>query len=162
MTRRAPPNRRALLSGASSAALLLAAPAAGSTKATELDGELIALLDEARETRLNPDAETVAYLNADPVFAVPPEEGMLALAAALPARTPEGLRRKAEAVADWLAGGDRANGLIHLNRDGDALVAWSLLRDLLGAETLPEARPRAPLTPAILAAARAAQRGGVA
>ncbi|WP_338663166.1 hypothetical protein VQH23_23890 [Pararoseomonas sp. SCSIO 73927] len=85
---------------------------------------------------------------------------MLACAAALPARTPEGLRRKAEAVADWLAGGDRALGLIHLNRNGDVLVAWSLLRDLLGEVELPAAKPRAPLTPEILAAARAAQRGG--
>jgi hypothetical protein len=145
MTRRTPTGRRAVLTGASCAALLLAAPEAGATKAVEQDGELIALLDEARRLCREWQRPMSTPPTLGEFLAPAPWEALMARAAAIPARTPEGVRRKAEAAADWLAGGDRAQGLIFLNRDGEALLAWSLLRDLLGEHALKEAHPRGAL-----------------
>ena len=126
MSRRAPTARRALLCGASASALLLAAPAAGTAKAAELDGDLIALLEEARALANAPRVTS----SLAPLFTRRPWEAALDAAARLPARTPEGLHRKAEAVAEWLAGDDWRTST-PWDCTGETAVAWSLLRDLL-------------------------------
>jgi hypothetical protein len=143
MSRRVPTHRRAVLHGACAATLtFMAAPAAGAAKAAELDGELIALIQEG--TRLLQEPSPPMGPENPPTLAKimgpKPWDAVLAEAARMPARTPEGLRAKAAAVADMFALGDRRNGLPHWDRNGQYLIAWSLLRDLLG-DAIPPAHP---------------------
>lgn len=132
--------RRDVLAGSVAALLLTATPATVPAKAAELDGELVALLNEGRAalaawqaTPFNPATTYAEHIGPKPW------DAPLTAAAQLPAHTPEGLRAKAETAADWLAGGDRSCGLPHHCRNGEEQVAWSLLRDLL--PELPAARP---------------------
>ncbi len=118
--------------------LLLVPSEAGASKAAELDGELIAAcaefgrLEDAydvtcrAEDRAPDGPEKDALL--DQVDALGDEQ--LAVYAAIcttPARTPEGLRAKAHALACWFAKSGDGTPCNH----GDQL-AWSLVRDLLG------------------------------
>ncbi|WP_426958330.1 hypothetical protein [Muricoccus radiodurans] len=159
MTRRSPTNRRGTLRGAGAAALALlagGAGGAGAQKAAELDGELIHLLLQVRAQMRAPepprtDPPSLAEILVPPRWLAP-----LQAAAQMPARTPEGLRAKAEFCADWLAGNDRRTGP---GRDceGETAVAWSLLRDLLGEHALAPVPPlRRPITEEEVAVLRAA------
>jgi hypothetical protein len=130
MSRRTPTNRRAVLHGACAATLtMMAAPAAGPAKAAELDGELIALLDEARRLC----REWQRPLSKPPTFAEiiarPPWDALIIQACALPARTPEGVRAKAEALRWWVLGEMTACDHLHAPQER---LAVSLVADLLG------------------------------
>ncbi|MBP0446700.1 hypothetical protein J8J14_18140 [Roseomonas sp. SSH11] len=132
MIRRTTRSRRAVLNGACAATLvMMAAPAAGAAKAAELDGELIALLAEARRqwrewqpTPLGPNA-TLADLTTRP-----PWHALVIQAASMPARSPEGMRAKAEAVRWWVLG-DHQTTCDRFHTPQEWLAA-SLVDDLLG------------------------------
>ncbi|MCK8784146.1 hypothetical protein M0638_07120 [Roseomonas sp. NAR14] len=114
---RARASRRNALTGAGAALLLLAAVEAGAGKAAELDGELITA--SAEYTRLAAGRAT------SPALLRELEERI----AALPARTPEGIRAKAEAAfLAMAAGGAVADG----PAGTDSWLPWSLVLDLTG------------------------------
>lgn len=129
--------RRDLFAGFASMLLLIPAEA-GASKAAELDGELIAACAEF--TRLE-DAYDVACRAEDRTPEGPEKEALLdrldvlgdeqlAVYAAIcdaPARTPEGLRAKAGAVACWFAKSGDGTPCNHADQ-----LAWSLVRDVLG------------------------------
>jgi hypothetical protein len=132
MSRRIPTHRRAVLHGACSATLtMMAAPAAaGSAKAAELDGELIALLDEARRLCREWQRPTSTPPTYTEITARPPWDALIVQACAIPARTPEGMRAKAEAAHWWVLGdGLSACDRIHTPQER---LAVSLVTDLLG------------------------------
>ena len=119
------------LHGACAASMLLmAAPAAGPTKADELDGELLALLTEAK--RLCQEWQTTPRLPQPPTMAdfLAPNawEPLILRACTLPARTPEGMRAKAEAVRWWVLGEVTACDHLHAPQEH---LAVSLVNDLL-------------------------------
>lgn len=129
--------RRDLL-GAFASMLLLVPSEAGANKAAELDGELIAACAEFGRLE---DAYDVACRAEDRAPEGPEKDALLdqldvlgdeqlAVYAAIcvaPARTPEGLRAKAEALSCWFQRGSDDTPCNH----GDQL-AWSLVRDVLG------------------------------
>jgi hypothetical protein len=131
MSRRTPTHRRAVLHGACAATLtMMTAPAAGPAKAAELDGELIALLDEARSAFT---AWTTRPENPTPtleeVLERGPWEDMAKQAAIIPARTPEGMRAKAEAIRFFVL---ESSGNWERFHTPDQRLALSLAADLLG------------------------------
>ena len=129
-------NRRTLLARS---AAVLAAPGTAIVQPSSPDSQIIALLDQARALMLAPEppdpVPPLASLLAPKPWAAP-----LHAAASLPARSPDGIRAKAETVADWLAGGDRFNGP-GCTCDQEEAVAWSLMRDLLGPDELAPVPP---------------------
>ncbi|MBP0445025.1 hypothetical protein J8J14_09555 [Roseomonas sp. SSH11] len=131
MTRRTPRNRRAVLRGACAATLtMMAASAAGAAKAAELDGELIALLDEARRLCREEDAQPLTAKTFADFACRQPWQDLVERAARMPARTPEGLRAKAEAVRWWVLS-DHRTACDRFNVPQEWL-AVSLVEDLLG------------------------------
>ena len=129
--------RRDLLAGFASM-LLLVPSEAGANKAAELDGELIAACAEFGRLEA---AYDVACRAEDRAPDGPAKDALLdqldvlgdeqlavyAAICAAPARTPEGLRAKAQALACWFA---KAGDGVPCNREDQ--LAWSLVRDVLG------------------------------
>ncbi|MCK8788208.1 hypothetical protein M0638_28055 [Roseomonas sp. NAR14] len=130
-----------MLATTAASLLLVAATEAGAGKATELDGDLIAACAEyvalnrafCRSSSLSGDLDSrtpehAAYARREQAMF----DRMAALEeriAALPARTPEGVRAKAEAAFHAMAdGGDAADGPANV----DSWLPWSLLLDLTG------------------------------
>jgi len=131
MSRRPTSTRRAALHGACAASLvLMAAPAAGPAKAAELDGDLISLLDEAKRLSQEWDATPPDPPTLSAYLAPRPWDALILQACAIPARTPEGMRAKAEAVRWWVLG----DGMTACNRHHvpQEHLAVSLAADLLG------------------------------
>jgi len=119
------------LHGACAASMgLIPAPAAGPTTAGELDGELLALLTEAKrlcQEWQSAPMPTQPWTLAE-IIAPNPWEPLIRQAAALPARTPEGMRAKAEAVRWWVLGdGMDACDRLHAPQEH---LAVSLVNDL--------------------------------
>ena len=119
------------------AMLVLAAAAAGSAKAEELDGELLALCREFHVNRQEIDA----YWDIQPpAIGSPDADRSRALVdryhclreelAALPARTPEGLQAKARILLSEFEGEDDEN--YPGQYDPRGALALSLARDLIG------------------------------
>jgi len=109
--------------------VLMPAPAAGPVKADELDGELLALLTEAKrlcqewQNAPRPKTPTMADF-----LAPSPWDSLIKQAAAIPARTPDGMRAKAEAVRWWVLGSMTACDHLHAPQEH---LAISLVNDLL-------------------------------
>ena len=119
--------RRQLL-GAPAAMLLLGCAEAGEAKARELDGELLAACAHYR--RLEAAYRATGAGEADMVCPDGYDEAVWAVAE-LPARTPEGLQAKAEAIFAWHGGYERHEG------DEDEIapheaMEWSLILDVAG------------------------------
>jgi hypothetical protein len=120
------------------ALLVLATATDGSAKAEEPDGELIRLCQDfqAQEDELNRighvlmdmpwnvrEAHPLAQKERDGVDRI---NVLRDLISGLPARTPEGLRAKAQAaLADFGPEGERPS-------DNSYWIVWTLARDLLG------------------------------
>ncbi len=125
------------LFGTMGALLLLTATEAGSAKAAELDGELLS----AGASLCQADRD-LAAAEADGRMAVEDmgplcdhRDGLLAAISKLPARTPEGLRCKAEALRATLAidvPGAQPYGKWEEEAQPHEKLAMSLCRDLLG------------------------------
>ncbi len=129
--------RRGLLGGFASMLLLIPSEA-GASKAAELDGELIAACAEfgrledaydvtCRAEDRTPDGPEKEALDAQLDVLGDQQLQLYAMLCGMPARTPEGLRAKAEAVLCWLQKAPDGTPCNH----GDQLT-WSLVRDLLG------------------------------
>ena len=111
---------------------------AGTSKAAELDGDIIQasreyVALEAELGRLCSLEGNLPMSKRDELFADmdvvhDQQDALRAVMAATPARTPEGLRAKAAALQAWLP--TNPDGTAPY-RDEDAL-AWSLCDDLLG------------------------------
>ena len=124
-------SRRALI-GSAAAMLLAGAFEAGASKAAELDGDIIeASRDyvalEAELARLCKLEGSVPEPERDGVLAqaavvMDQQEGLRAVVATTPARTPEGLRAKAAALQAWMPAS--ADGTAAGDDDDD--LAWSL------------------------------------
>jgi hypothetical protein len=126
--------------GASAAMLLMGATEAGAAKAAELDGELIALCAEVERLNTeeagliwaddaqNPRYKTLGQPEALAALRAASArlQDVLEQIAAMPARTPEGLRAKAQAVHAFFFGMPPEGGC----PAGDAL--WSLVCDVAG------------------------------
>ena len=138
MTRRHVGRRDAAAGGL--AMLVLAAADAGSAKAQELDGELLALCREFDETipaviRVEDEMDALPFnhphaatLDAEVKAVVRRRWELREAITDTPARTPEGLMAKAK-VALWeLRDGDPEEGPTY----GNSTVAWSLARDIAG------------------------------
>jgi hypothetical protein len=132
-----PTTRRDLAAGGF-AMLVLAAAAAGTDKAQELDGELLGLCAEfkAQEDELNRigdvladmpwpgrDAHPLAQKERDGVARIHELRGLIS---DLPARTPEGIRAKAQAALIEFSPEDE------WPVDNSYWIVWSLARDVLG------------------------------
>lgn len=110
----------------------LAGGAAAAATPPEPDAELLAIctVAQAIDTRAKADCDAVKHLPpADPLFVATVKEvardldtyhGLVERAGHLPARTPEGLRAKAELALSYLAAND------------DPEIAVSLARDVAG------------------------------
>jgi hypothetical protein len=90
---------------------------------------LIALLDEARRLcrewqRLASTPPTYAEITARPSW-----DALIIQACAIPARTPQGMHAKAEAVRWWVLGDMTACDRLHAPQER---LAVSLVADLLG------------------------------
>jgi hypothetical protein len=97
-----------------------------------LDGELIALLDEARRLCREWQRPTSTPPTFAEITARPPWDALIIQACAIPARTAKGMRAKAEAVRAWvLADSLSACDRIHTPQERPAV---SLVADLLGKE----------------------------
>ncbi|MBP0493054.1 hypothetical protein [Roseomonas indoligenes] len=107
--------------------------------AINAEGEMIVLLQQARAMMRAPEPcdpfPTLASL-----LSPKPWEAPLHAAAGIPATSQAGIRAKAETVADWLAGQDRRTGP-GFSCDRETAVAWSLMRDILGADELAPVPP---------------------
>jgi hypothetical protein len=108
--------------------LLLAATAAGSAKAEELDGELLARCAEfqAQEDELNRIFDVIGDLSMREREGVDRIHELRGLISDLPARTPEGLRAKAQIALLDFGPEDK------WPEDNSQWTAWSLARDVLG------------------------------
>lgn len=129
--------RRDLL-GAFASMLLLLPVEAGASKAAELDGELIAACAEFGRLEA---AHEVACRAEDRAPEGPDKDRLLEQVEAIlnrqieiydalcdvPARTPEGLRAKAQALSSWFQ--KASNGTPSRHEDQ---LAWSLVRDIAG------------------------------
>ncbi len=125
------------LFGTMGAMLLLTAAEAGPAKAAELDGELLACCAELQAAdRDLAAAEADASVDVEDIGPFcDRRDTLVAAVTALPARTPEGLRCKAEALRATLAAdvpGAQPNGFWDEVAQPHERLAMSLCRDLLG------------------------------
>ena len=132
---------RRTAAGSGLAMLILAAAAAGSAKAAELDGELLALCREYHDNnaefhRLTDiwselDSEGAAAAGLDGKFAalVDRLQELRGEISGQSARTPEGLRAKAAVVLVDLS--EDSSGTLE-PADDQYWTSWSLARDLTG------------------------------
>ncbi len=125
------------LFGAVGALLLLTAAEAGAAKAVELDGELLTACASLRLVDLDlAAAEVDGRMEVEDMAPVcDHRDAVLAAISRLPARTPEGLRCKAEALRATLAmdvPGAQAWGKWEEVAQPHEDLAMSLCRDLLG------------------------------
>jgi hypothetical protein len=127
--------RRSLFAGS---AMLLLAAEAGAAKAQELDGTLIAAVDELRGLsasymRVRSTLTEDQWEHCDKVL-WPREDELVAFITDTPARTPEGIQAKAEALQIWL--NRRIPVSLDNSFDDEAedheMLAMSLARDVLG------------------------------
>jgi hypothetical protein len=94
------------------------------------DGELIALLDEARRLCREWQRPVSTPPTYAEITARPPWDALIIQACAIPARTPEGMRAKAEAARWWVLG-DSLSACDRIHTPQERL-AVSLVADLLG------------------------------
>jgi hypothetical protein len=125
------PPRHGLLAAVSALAVPSIPALAARRSEPHPDAELIALLDEARrlcrewQAAPMPKAPTLAEITAPK-----PWEALIVQACAIPARTPEGMRAKAEAARWWVLG-DSLSACDRIHTPQERL-AVSLVADLLG------------------------------
>jgi hypothetical protein len=125
------PPRRGFLAGVAALAVPSIPALAARRSEPHPDAELIALLDEARRLCREWQRPALTPPTYAEITARPPWDALIIQACAIPARTPEGMRAKAEALRWWVLGDMTACDHLHAPQER---LAVSLVADLLGRE----------------------------